>query len=212
MKTSEQINEIIAALSKLQSENKGASLEGTNSHFKSKYIKFEDAWNAIKESLGKYSLSIVQELTSGDTSVCVTTLVAHSSGQWIEFGPLSIPFAKKDAHGIGSACSYAKRYALCAAIGIVAGEEDDDGNGAVQPPAVQPPKEEIAPFVGLSIEQQTEIEQWLDDDMELLSRIIQAYDLQYKKMNPPRSVKNLGDISETRFEHIVKQIKAKRGL
>ena len=207
MKTSEQINEIITALSKLQSENKGASLDGTNPHFKSKYIKFEDAWEAIKEPLGKYSLSIVQELTSGDTSVCVTTLVAHSSGQWIEFGPLSIPFAKKDAHGIGSACSYAKRYALCAAMGIVAGEEDDDGNGAVQPP-----KEETARFLGLSIEQQIEIEQWLDDDMELLSRIIQAYDLQYKKMNPPRSVKNLGDISETRFEHIVKQIKAKRGL
>jgi hypothetical protein len=41
-----------------------------------------------------------------------------------------MPLGKQDAHGVGSGISYGKRYALSAAIGIVA-DEDDDGNAAV---------------------------------------------------------------------------------
>ena len=41
-----------------------------------------------------------------------------------------MPFARKDAQSIGSACSYAKRYALSAALGITSSTEDDDGESA----------------------------------------------------------------------------------
>jgi hypothetical protein len=49
--------------------------------------------------------------------------------------------AKRDAHGVGSATSYAKRYALSAAVGIVS--DDDDGNAATEP--APPPRAKSAP-------------------------------------------------------------------
>ena len=52
--------------------------------------------------------------------------------------------AKQDPQGQGSAVTYARRYSYCAALGIVA-DEDDDGQAASQPaPAArttrQPPR------------------------------------------------------------------------
>jgi hypothetical protein len=42
---------------------------------------------------------------------------------------LTIPVSKKDAQGIGSSITYARRYALSAIVGIA--QKDDDGNGSV---------------------------------------------------------------------------------
>jgi hypothetical protein len=42
---------------------------------------------------------------------------------------LNIPVAKKDAQGIGSSITYARRYALSSIVGIA--QKDDDGNGSV---------------------------------------------------------------------------------
>lgn len=196
MKTSTAINEIFTSLAKFQSEMKGADKGGTNPHFKSKYSTFEDAWNAIRPYLGSNGLSILQEVVTKETSVAVITLVAHSGGQWIEFGPLEIPFAKRDAHAIGSACSYAKRYALCAAIGIVAGtEEDDDGNAAVVPQSV-PIKQKF-----LSDAQCHEIDTLLNEDMELLNRILSGY-----------RVDKLKEIPEMHFNVIIKNLKSRKSV
>jgi hypothetical protein len=41
-----------------------------------------------------------------------------------------MPLAKPDAHGVGSAITYARRYALAAMVGIA--PEDDDGNKAIE--------------------------------------------------------------------------------
>jgi hypothetical protein len=138
MKMSESINEIASSMSKLQSETKGADKGSTNPFFKSKYSTLEDAWDSIRNLVGKYGLSIWQDVTTKDMSVSVSTLVAHTSGQWIEFGPFELPCIKKDPQSIGSSCSYAKRYALCAAMGIVSSSEDDDGEKAME--AHRPPK------------------------------------------------------------------------
>ena len=43
--------------------------------------------------------------------------------------------SKEDAHGVGSAISYARRYALASFVGVVTG--DDDGNGAVEKPTIR---------------------------------------------------------------------------
>lgn len=130
MRTSEQINEVVAAVSRLQSSSKGAEKGSVNPHFKNRYSSLEDIWASIRDMLGAHGLSVFQELTTKQDCVSVLTLIAHSSGQWIEFGPLEVPFSKRDAQAVGSACSYAKRYSLCAALGIVSSSDDDDGNGA----------------------------------------------------------------------------------
>jgi len=55
----------------------------------------------------------------------------HASGEWLEQEFL-IPLGKLDAHGAGSAITYARRYALQSIAGIPA--EDDDGNAASTKP------------------------------------------------------------------------------
>ena len=41
-----------------------------------------------------------------------------------------MPIAKKDAHGIGAATTYGRRYLLSSMVGVA--QADDDGNGATK--------------------------------------------------------------------------------
>jgi hypothetical protein len=131
MKTSEQINEIAAASSKAQGVMQSAVKDSTNPHYKSKYADLTAVWDACRKPLADNGLTVWQDVTSPEMAlgIAVTTRLVHSSGQWVEFGPLVVPLSKADAHGVGSATSYAKRYALAAALGVTS--EDDDGNAAV---------------------------------------------------------------------------------
>jgi hypothetical protein len=131
MKMSENINEISKAVSTAQGEMSHASKSTVNPFFKSTYSTLTQVWDAIREPLSKNNISVFQDVITNQTGISVTTLLSHSSGQWMEFGPLEITLVKKDAQSIGSATSYAKRYALSAAIGVVSGEDDDDGEKAM---------------------------------------------------------------------------------
>lgn len=130
MRTSENIVEISKAMNLAQREMRPAIKDSTNPHFRSKYSDLASVMDAIREPIGNNGLSIWQDATLQELGVSVTTRIVHVSGQWVEFGPLTIPIGKKDAHAVGSACSYGKRYALCAALGVVS-DDDDDGNKAV---------------------------------------------------------------------------------
>ena len=126
--TSEQIASIAGALSLAQAEIENAAKDGSNPHFRSKYASMEAVVYACKATLPKHGLSYVQFPGMQGDYVTVTTRLMHKSGEWME-GTLPMPVGKRDAHGVGSAISYARRYSLMAVIGIAA--EDDDGNGAV---------------------------------------------------------------------------------
>jgi hypothetical protein len=134
MTTSEQINEIAGALAKAQGAMRPAVKDATNPAFKrgnkeSKYADLAANVEAAREPLAQNGIAVIQEPTTVERGIAVATRLVHSSGQWIQFDPLTVPLAKQDAHGVGSAITYARRYALGAALGIVA--EDDDGNAAV---------------------------------------------------------------------------------
>ena len=139
MKKSETIDLIAKALVNVQQSMKPAIKSSTNPHFKSRYSDIYSVWEAIREPLTSNGITVWQDVTTGDKTVSVSTHVIHVSGQWIEFGPLTIPLIKYDAQGIGSAISYAKRYALSAALGVVSCDEDDDGNDSIK--YVPAPKE-----------------------------------------------------------------------
>ena len=130
MQTSEQVHELAAAMAKAQLKLKAAAKDAVNPAFRSRYADLAAVAEAAKVYASE-GIAIVQEATSNDAGVSVSTRLLHASGQWLEVGPLTVPVAKRDAHGIGSATTYAKRYSLGAAGLIVAGDEDDDGNAAV---------------------------------------------------------------------------------
>lgn len=129
MKTSEQINELATAMAKAQGALKPAAKDSINPHYQSRYADIASVWEACREAFPPNGLAIFQDVTNEERGISVTTRIIHTSGQWAEFGPLYVPLAKQDAHGVGSACSYGRRYALSAATGVVS--EDDDGNTAV---------------------------------------------------------------------------------
>ena len=129
MRTSDSIKEIGSALAKAQATMAGAKRDSTNPHFKSKYADLASVWDACREALTSNGIAVVQMTrASGLQEVTVETRLIHDSGEWIE-GELSVPVVKSDAQGFGSALTYARRYALAAAVGVA--PEDDDGQAAV---------------------------------------------------------------------------------
>lgn len=166
MKTSENIIEISKAMNLAQREMRPAIKDSTNPHFRSKYSDLASVMDAIREPIGNNGLSIWQDATLEEMGVSVTTRIVHISGQWVEFGPLTIPIGKKDAHAVGSACSYGKRYALCAALGVVS-DDDDDGNKAVSSYKNEPKKmtytvKETQPNSDLIFPKMIEKQQWTE--------------------------------------------------
>lgn len=128
---SPEIKMIAASLAKAQAELEHASKDSSNPHFSQSYADLASVWNACREALTKNGISVVQlpELTTQPVSVRMTTVLLHSSGEWFE-SVLLLPVASPGgAQQIGSAITYARRYALSAMVGV-APNDDDDGNGA----------------------------------------------------------------------------------
>jgi hypothetical protein len=126
---SEQINELATALAKAQAELSNAKKKSDNPFFKSKYADLSEVINVSKPVLSSQGLSIVQMLGYSESLVTCETVLLHISGQYIS-STLNLPVAKHDSQGIGSACTYARRYAWAAVCGLA--QEDDDGNAAVK--------------------------------------------------------------------------------
>ena len=130
MQTSEAIDLVCAALAAAQGKMKHAIKDADNAHFKSKYADLASVFDAIRVPLAENNLAVMQDIGSEAGAVTVKTRIVHKSGQWIEFGPFSIPADRQNAHGYGSAATYVRRFALASALGVSA--DDDDGNAAVQ--------------------------------------------------------------------------------
>ncbi len=128
MRKSEQINELGAALAKAQGEMSNAKKDAANPFFKSHYATLGSVWDAIRGPLSKHGLSIVQTTEFEGERVTISTTLLHASGQWIE-GTIPVLSQKQDSQSMGSAMSYARRYALMGMIGIAA--EDDDGEATM---------------------------------------------------------------------------------
>lgn len=135
MKQSESIKEIAKAMSALRKQIKQPVKNADNPFFKSKYVMLEGVVKAIDEALPD-GLSYTQEVTTNDNGVAVSTIIMHSSGEYMQFEPLSVPVSKKDAQAFGSAETYARRYTLSAVFGVTS-DVDDDGNEAAKHPGKQ---------------------------------------------------------------------------
>ncbi len=124
---SEDIAELAAALAVAQGLIEGAAKDSSNPFFKSSYADLASVWDAIRAPLSTLGLSIVQMPSAEGPKVTITTLLMHKSGQWIS-SDLTLT-AKEDApQAIGSAITYARRYALQSVAGVA--PEDDDGERA----------------------------------------------------------------------------------
>lgn len=128
---SDTISKIALALSKAQSKMAAAKKTANNPFFNSTYADLNSVWEAIRPQLAEHELAVVQTPTEDSHGTAIITTLAHSSGEWFR-SKLYITPKAKDAQSVGSAITYARRYALSAITGI-APDDDDDGNKAVRP-------------------------------------------------------------------------------
>ena len=122
---SEKIDKLASAVSKAQSELKGAEKKSVNPFFNSGYADLHTVIESSFPSLTKYGLSVIQGNESNPGEFFVTTMLLHESGQWIK-SKLKMPIEKVTAQSIGSTITYGRRYGLSAITGIA--QYDDDGN------------------------------------------------------------------------------------
>ncbi len=130
---SDQTNELFAALAKAQSEMPIASKSKENPFFKSTYADEADLVEASRPCLSKNGLAVVYELVHNDNgqTICYGILT-HSSGQFMESHMRVLP-SKTDIQSISSYLTSVKRNLYKALTGIVAADEDDDGEIATMP-------------------------------------------------------------------------------
>ena len=128
-----EVKNIAAALVKAQRAFGPALKDKTNPAFRSKYADLGACIDAVMDALNGAGIALIQRQHPHDGGVCIETVFLHESGEQISAGLLTVPAAKQDPQGYGSALTYARRYSLMAACGIA--PEDDDGNAASKPRA-----------------------------------------------------------------------------
>ena len=128
----ESITKLASALVKAQAKMDGALKDSANPFFKSKYADLSSVVSAIKPVAAEFGLGYIQVSHNVDNHAAIETVIVHESGESFSCGIVSVPVAKVDAQGFGSAMTYARRYSLSAAFGVC--PEDDDGNAAAKAP------------------------------------------------------------------------------
>lgn len=155
MRTSNELNELAAALAKAQCAFEAAerghvakvtSKKGEGSSYSFNYADLAAYLDVCRTPLGENGLSFVQMPTTQGLAVSVVTLLMHASGQFIESDPFTLDIAtdhdgRISPQAVGSAVTYARRYSLSALIGM-ASEADDDGNAASGHNAETGPRQE----------------------------------------------------------------------
>ena len=136
-RSSETIGTIAGALAKAQAEltNPEKSLvatirtDGPGGVERSfRYAPLSSGLEIVRKTLSQHEIATVQT-TAVDQSagiVNLTTVLAHSSGEWIASDwPVCAISETATPHRMGAALTYARRYALFTLVGI-AGEDDID--------------------------------------------------------------------------------------
>ncbi|HSN13668.1 MAG TPA: ERF family protein [Anaeromyxobacteraceae bacterium] len=128
---SEEVDELFRALALAQEEFGAVAKTRTakiRAGYEYNYANLSDVYNAVAPALRKHGL-VPSQIPRGN--VVVTRLQHGPSGQWIAGAlPLVLPDHGADIQRLGSAITYLRRYALCMMVGVVAVDDDDDGNSA----------------------------------------------------------------------------------
>lgn len=121
-------DKLLDAMAKMQAVLDTAKKESDNPFFKSKYADLAQCLATAKKPMADNGLSISQHCSFDGMFVQCVTVLGHNSGQMM-VSTLSVPVKNKDAQGVGSSITYARRYALSSILGIA--QKDDDGNDSV---------------------------------------------------------------------------------
>jgi hypothetical protein len=130
-KKAETPGTLTEAVVAVQGEVGTLSKDAVNPHFQSRFTPLDTIVETVGPLLAKNGLTWMAFPTVVDGHQMLRYRLKHVSGESDEDTmPLLNP--KGDMQGLGSALTYARRYALCAVLNLVA-DVDDDGNAAKAP-------------------------------------------------------------------------------
>ena len=131
---SQETTELAKALVQVQKQMSPATKDATNPFTRSNYATLNSVMESCREALLNNNIWLCQYPVPIDMPDCLglmTKLTHTESGQW-QASLAVVPLPKSDPQGMGSAMTYARRYAITAMLGMVT--EDDDGEAAKRPP------------------------------------------------------------------------------
>jgi hypothetical protein len=146
MKHSESLDKLFPAMAMAWAKFPAIELDSKGYNYT--YASLGAVIKVVRPILGAQGLFIFQfPLTDDAGRIGVETIIGHKSGQMVSseyFLAAPVPGDRKNpvAQQAGSLSSYAKRYALVAALCLWAGEDDD---AAYAPPAKKAPAQKKAP-------------------------------------------------------------------
>jgi ERF superfamily len=100
-----------------------------------RYAPLSSGLEIVRKILGQHEIATVQTTAVDQPAgiVNLTTVLAHSSGEWIASDWPVCPIAETERpHRMGAALTYARRYSLFTLVGI-AGEDDLDAPDLIDP-------------------------------------------------------------------------------
>ena len=122
-------------------------LDSKNPHFGNKFASLLAVSNVVRPALAKHGLAYRQAVESIGAGHYVFTYAfgIDADGKLAEKVMATVPITiQTNPQQMGSALTYAKRYCLLAAFGLV-GDEDDDGNAASTPAEKKPARKASKP-------------------------------------------------------------------
>lgn len=133
---SENTNELALALIDVQKQMSPAAKDAKNPFIGNNYATLNSVMMSCRDILLAHGIWLTQlpvpapiELGPGYLGL-LTKLTHAESGQW-QSSLTVIPLPKSDPQGMGSAITYARRYALTSMLGMIT--EDDDAEAAKMP-------------------------------------------------------------------------------
>jgi hypothetical protein len=139
MRTSETTAELIKAM--IEAAPEISSIGKSKQAYGYKYATLDSLIDMLRAVLPKHGLWFIQMPTRTGDKSALSTMVIHSSGEWIEdtieMTDTELQGKANDTQKIGASITYYRRYALSAIFGVSA-DEDVDGNvNNIQRPAAK---------------------------------------------------------------------------
>jgi hypothetical protein len=122
---SDTIGSLVGSLAKAQLEIRNPPLDSVNPHFRNRYASLGAHLDAVRIPFANHGLILTQQVENDQGVVTVTTMIAHTSGEWIR-SSVGMPLPDRaTAQNLGSIVTYLRRYAIGSAV-LLTGEEDND--------------------------------------------------------------------------------------
>lgn len=189
-----EIDKLAEALAKAQSSMPVAGLNKSNPFFKSSYADWQSIVGASRPSLSANGLSVEQPLiTDHEGMLFLVTKMLHSSGQWTQ-SKVRINPAKNDIQSISSYITYMKRICYASLVGVVTGDEDDDGETLMERAPAYEPKVESSNFVS-------------KDQLEQLKHELDGYPTICQKVLDGYKIKLLNELPREHFMATIRRIR-----